>query len=93
MATCNPSTLLASASCFQCLSKKELQAIIAQLLCNISDGSGGGVYTGADADPNGVVTPGDTTKGNLYYQYPSTTLYNQWLWDVPSQTWLQSVSP
>lgn len=35
MATCNPSTLLESAKCFSCLSKKELQAVIAQLICNI----------------------------------------------------------
>lgn len=37
MATCNPSTLIEQAKCFQGLSKKELQAVIAQLLCNISD--------------------------------------------------------
>lgn len=36
MAACNPSSLLADAKCFSCLSKKELQAVIAQLLCNIS---------------------------------------------------------
>jgi len=36
MATCNPTTLLESAKCFSCLSKKELQAVIAQLLCNIT---------------------------------------------------------
>lgn len=38
MATCNPSTLIESAKCFQSLSKKELQVVIAQLLCNISEG-------------------------------------------------------
>lgn len=41
MATCNPSELLADAACFQCLSNKELKAVIAQLLCNISQGGGG----------------------------------------------------
>jgi hypothetical protein len=48
MAQCNTSTLLDSAKCFQCLSKKELQAVIAQLLCNLSDT--GPVYTA----PNGT---------------------------------------
>lgn len=37
MATCNPSTLIESAKCFQSLSKKELQVVIAQLLCNITE--------------------------------------------------------
>jgi len=36
MAQCNPSELLNAARCFNCLSKKELQAVIAQLLCDIS---------------------------------------------------------
>lgn len=42
MATCSPSELLASGSCFQCLTKKELQIVIAQLLCEIQSGGGGG---------------------------------------------------
>lgn len=41
MAACNPSQLIADAACFQCLSNKELKAVIAQLLCNINAGGGG----------------------------------------------------
>lgn len=41
MATCNPSELIEAAKCFQCLSSKELKAVIAQLLCNISQGDVG----------------------------------------------------
>lgn len=41
MATCSPSELLDAAKCFECLSKQELQAVIAQLLCNINAGGGG----------------------------------------------------
>lgn len=32
MATCSPSTLLASANCFMCLSEKQLDMVIAQML-------------------------------------------------------------
>lgn len=42
MATCSASDLLASGSCFQCLTKKELQIVIAQLLCEIQSSGGGG---------------------------------------------------
>jgi len=45
MATCSPSELLAAAKCFSCLSEKELRAVMAQLLCNISGGGGGGSQT------------------------------------------------
>lgn len=60
MANCNPTTLLEQAKCFQCLSKKELQAVIAQLLCNISDPSGIGGFRNltGNGNPTGVVTPG-----------------------------------
>lgn len=36
MATCNPSDLIAAAKCFVPLTKKELLAVMAQLLCNIN---------------------------------------------------------
>ncbi len=42
MATCNPTDLVADAECFACLSKQQLQAVIAQLLCDINAGGGGG---------------------------------------------------
>lgn len=40
MATCSPSDLLEAGKCFQCLTKKELQIVIAQLLCEINQGGG-----------------------------------------------------
>ena len=42
MATCDPATLLASASCFSCLSKGQLELLRVQLLCEIYNASGGG---------------------------------------------------
>lgn len=42
MATCDPATLLASASCFSCLSKGQLELLRVQLLCEISNAGGGG---------------------------------------------------
>lgn len=87
MATCNTSQLLASAKCFSCLSKKELQAVIAQLLCNISSGSTGGnppvVYT---ADPNAeALTPADPTLPCLAYSDDGTgAIYG---WQISTATW------
>jgi hypothetical protein len=59
MATCNPSTLIESAKCFQCLSKKELQAVIAQLLCNIS--SDGQIVTAPNGTRYRVIVANDGT--------------------------------
>lgn len=58
MAECNPNTLLEQAKCFQCLSKKELQAVIAQLLCNITEHEASDFrnFTG-NGSPVGVLTP------------------------------------
>lgn len=56
MASCSASDLLSSAQCFACLSKRQLQAIIVQLLCNISvDGTGTTNFVGSGS-PEGVVT-------------------------------------
>ena len=89
MAACNPSTLLESAKCFSCLSKKELQAVIAQLLCNISSGGAGSgnppvVYT---TDPNTeALTPADPTLPALAYSSNGAgAIYG---WNVGSQTWV-----
>jgi hypothetical protein len=35
MATCNVTTLMAEAGCFDCLSSKQLDTVIAALLCKI----------------------------------------------------------
>lgn len=89
MAACSPTSLLAEAKCFSCLSKKELQAVIAQLLCNISAaGSGGGgqikIYT---SDPNTeLVVPDDTAEPAMAYSADGTgAIYG---WNAGSQTWL-----
>ena len=78
MATCNASTLLQQGAAFQACSKKELQIIIAQLLCNLSASGGGGVSSG-NGSPVGVVTPSGTTAiyfdrqtGQQYNWYPDT---------------------
>ncbi len=80
MATCSADVLLESGKCFQCLTKKELQIVIAQLLCEIKTNGGGGggggtiqVYTGA-APP---AAPDDPTKPALYYPTGGGTLF-QW---------------
>ena len=88
MATCNTSTLLDSAKCFQCLSKKELQAVIAQLLCNISAAGTGGntpvVYT---ADPNTEgLTPANAALPCVAYSADgSGSFYG---WSVATATWV-----
>ncbi len=56
MAECSPQTLLESGKCFQCLSKKELQIVIAQLLCQIS------------TDGIGQIT---TAEGDVFYAHTS----------------------
>lgn len=80
------------------MSKKELQAVIAQLLCNINESGGSDVrrsiYTEVYADPNvaGLV-PDDPTHGAYFYQDPSITVYNEWIWSVVNQLWYQKSSP
>jgi len=49
--------------------------------------SSGSVYTGAFADPNGNVTPADTTLAAWYYQDGSMTVW--WQWSVVGQVWYQ----
>lgn len=77
MATCNTSSLLTSAKCFSCLSKKELQAVIAQLLCNISGGGAASPLTqvfSGHGDPTGVVTP--TATAAIYFDEDTGNQYN-----------------
>lgn len=83
MSSCSTSELLASGACFQCLTKKELQIVIAQLLCEISSsGGGGGTPQVFDTYP---AVPDDPTKAALSYPSGGGTLYQ---WDVGSQTWV-----
>jgi len=68
MATCSPQELLTNGSCFLCLSEKELNVAIAQLLCDIASG-------GAPCFPenlSGVESPLNTVTpdwvGQVYVQ-------------------------
>ncbi len=79
MAACSPSSLLESGKCFQCLTKKELQIVICQLLCEIQAGGGtGGGGLAGTGSPEGVVTanPGatylDTSNGFFYVKATGT---------------------
>lgn len=91
MASCSASELLDSGKCFQCLTKKELQIVIAQLLCEISAGGGGG---GANQISRGsgppVAAPADPTKGAMYYDDDSgsPSYDTSWNWSVPGQFWI-----
>lgn len=76
MATCSASELLADGACFTCLTKKQLQIVIAQLLCEISAGGGGG--GGGEQVTSGNGAPSSTPTGSaLYYDNLTGTLY-QW---------------
>lgn len=80
MATCDLTTLMADARCFDCLDNRQLQLIIAQLLCEISEaGGGGGGCSGCikygNGDPNGVV---DGNRDNIYVQQ-----------DAPGRIWVK----
>lgn len=81
MATCSADTLLEAGKCFQCLTKKELQIVIAQLLCEI-EADGGGVL---QVFANYPAAPTDPTRAALSYPSGGGTLYQ---WDVATQAWL-----
>jgi len=77
MAECSASELMESGKCFACLTKKQLQIVIAQLLCEINEGGGGGggtiqVFEGRDPLP-----PDDPTKPALNFPVGGGTL-TQW---------------
>jgi len=85
--SCDPNTLAQSASCFQCLSEKQLEMVKAYLLCQILQNGGGGTgglqlvtYTsGTPANPSNINQPAwayDPT-GNL----PSLG------WNTTTHTW------
>lgn len=47
----------------------------------------GAVLTGAFADPNGNLTPTDTTAAAWYYQDGEVLVW--WQWSVDDQVWYQ----
>jgi len=79
----------AESPCFLCYGLSQSQAAILVLLNNLAEGGGVGgtqeVYTGAFVDPNGNVTPTDTTKPALYFPSGGGTL---WQFVPASQTWV-----
>lgn len=84
---CDPETLLAQAACFSCLSKQELEAIIAQLLCNlVTLGGGGGVNSGMS---NPVLPPNNPTSSALYVNLATGSL---WYWDPNQTAWYALIS-
>ena len=87
--SCVPNDLTALAKCFQCLSQTQRDAIHTYLLCTLASGGVNPMYTGPDADPNGVVTPNNPDGPAFYYQDPATDLYSLWKWDVTNQVWVQ----
>ena len=78
MAECSTSELLAAGKCFDCLTKKQLQIVIAQLLCDISASGAmdqdifSGNYAGGEPTdtPTGAQAIGiDTSDGTVWYWY------------------------
>lgn len=67
MSTCNASTLLAQAIDFQRLSPRDLEIVLAQLLCNISNSGGAGIFNTAHDAAATIITPstGVTVAGAI----------------------------
>ena len=61
---CEPQELQDASRCFECLSEKELTAIIAYLLCQIQDGGLAPLNLRGDGSPVGVVVP--AAEGQFY---------------------------
>lgn len=92
MATCSAQDLLTAGKCFDCLTKKELQIVIAQLLCEIVEGGGTGGGVGAVMRGSGppIAPPVDPTQGAIYYDDDplSPSYETNWNWSVPGQFWI-----
>lgn len=99
MAECDVSTLIdqACSNGFLGLDSTQKTAVLLQLLCNATGGGGAvstQIYTSTDADPNSAaIVPSDITKGAIFYQDPSITLYNEWRWSPEDETWFQTQAP
>lgn len=88
MSDCDVQTLVNSAACFNCLSKDELQRVIAQLLCDIKDA--GSVSSGCvDC---GTVDPVAAPTGTccVYYRHDNGAV---WVWKATTASWLQVIAP
>lgn len=90
MASCDVTTLLSEANCYNCLTNRQLQLIQTSLLCNIfAEGGGGGgggqeVYDG-NGDPNGAVTPIINSNPAVYYNLDVPG--EIWYWSTAAQAW------
>lgn len=83
MANCSASELVEAAECFACLSKQQLQAVIAQLLCDINANGGGGGGGGAIQVFRGAYgggTPTDTPTTSAALAYDTDPPYSLWKW-------------
>jgi hypothetical protein len=57
-------------------------------------GSGMQVLSTGDANPNTAsIVPALPANPAIWFQTPSVTVFNIWLWDVPTQKWIQYSSP
>ncbi len=84
MATCSASELVEAAECFACLSKQQLQAVIAQLLCDINangGGGGGGGATQVFSGHYGAGTPSNTPTASAALAYNLDSPYQIFAWD------------
>jgi hypothetical protein len=86
MATCNINELLQDGRCWQCLDQDQFQMAVLQLLCDISQSSGGGgtqrVFHGP-SDPNGSQVAADPSiyygdDGSLWAKYNGVTDDQGW---------------
>lgn len=62
---CDVNQLLEDGKCLVCLTSKEQQAIITQLLCEIANGGGGETFNLLDENNNPLI---DENANNLVYQ-------------------------
>jgi hypothetical protein len=70
---CDPNALLNQARCFQCCSEKELQQVIASLLCQISTGGAGGANL---TSGHGAPTSTPTSSVAIYIDEDTGAQYN-----------------
>lgn len=52
------------------------------------------ILSSIDADPTAAsIMPGDKSRVALFFQDPSITISNWWLWSVVNQAWVQIMAP
>jgi hypothetical protein len=72
---CTPGDLLNLASCFNCLSQPQLEAIQTYLLCQIqTNGGSSGQQVFSGNGPPGIQVPAN--NAGIYYDYTNKLTYN-----------------